>query len=67
MGTNNDKSNGNDIDRALKEWELKVKQDQLTDVDRKVHKTHLAAIKVTMVILVVKLKSRSRKCMWAKI
>ena len=35
-----------DIKQALMQWEMNVKKDQLTDLDRKIHKTHLKAVKV---------------------
>ena len=37
------------IEKTLSEWKANVKLDQLSDIDRKIHKTHLEAVQVEAV------------------
>ena len=46
-GGNGSEQSGN-IEQALTQWQMNVKKDQLTDLDRKIHKTHLKAVKVDL-------------------
>ena len=46
-GGNGSEQSGN-IEQALTQWQMNIKKDQLTDLDRKIHKTHLKAVKVDL-------------------